>query len=78
MTSRSSPQDTRPDPDAWLRNVRIKARRQSRCFCGSWVLPGQWILWSRETRRTSGCASCNPGETEEHPDPWAEADGMDY
>lgn len=66
LAPRTSSVDTNPR--------RILAKKRSKCFCGSWVYPGQAILWDTRTRKTCGCAACNPRETEEHPDPGAYAD----
>lgn len=65
---------SRKDPPPRPVEVRITARFRSRCLCGTWVHPGQVILWDTKLRKTCGCATCRPQETEEHPDPWAYAD----
>jgi hypothetical protein len=52
--------------------LKIKARKKTKCVCGSWVVPGYSIEWDPVTKTTVGCISCM--FQEEHPDPHAESD----
>lgn len=43
--------------------IEITAKKRSRCKCGSWVRPGQKILWNKNTRKTEECGWCRAGVT---------------
>jgi len=52
----------------------IVARFRSKCACGTWCRPGQFILWDPDDRKTKRCPSCEPNlkhKDEDHAYVWS-------